>query len=147
MSFDFFFSLFDDILQLSLQIIVRRRYLYKPKLIIFSLIKPCLYLVSQFLSGLFNQISQSFNLKSMVGIAVLQLISQTLEISFIQSRYLDFGELDFPFIMFNNLLNFMFELEIVLLDQLQSVLFTSLQLFVDFQNTSDFFLLCSNDCP
>lgn len=109
------------------------------------MVESSLYLASKFSSCFFNEISQSLNLKSMVGIAILQLISQTFEISFIQLSYLNFGEFNFPFIVLDYFFNFMLELEIVLLDQLQSMLLTSLELFVDIQNTSDFLLFGGND--
>ena len=81
----------------------------------------------------------------MIGVAILQLASKTLEISLIQPRYLNFGELYFPFIVIDYLFNFVFELKIVLFDKLQPMLLTCLQLFVDLQNTSDLFLLGTND--
>ena len=68
----------------------------------------------------------------MVRVAVLQLVSQALEICFVEVRNLYFGELYFPFIVLDYLFYFMFELEVVFLDELQSMLLTRPELLVYF---------------
>ena len=118
MSFNFFLSLLDDILHLSLYVVMTLRNLNESKFILFSLIKPSLNFISQFASSLLDKVSQSLNLQSMISVAILQLVSQTLKVCLVQLSNLDFVKLDFPLIMFNYFLNFMLKLIVVLFYQL-----------------------------
>jgi len=83
----------------------------------------------------------------MISVAILQLISQAFKVSLVQLRDFDFVELNFSFIMLDYLLDFMLKFIIVLFYELQPMFLTYLELFVDFQNTSNFFLFGCNYCP
>ncbi len=94
------------------------RNLDKPELVFFPLVKSSLNFISQFSSGFFNEVSQPFDFQSMISIAILQLVSQTFKICFVELRNLDFVELDFSFVVLDYLLDFVFEFIVVFFDEL-----------------------------
>lgn len=47
--------------------------------------------------------------------------------------------------MFDDIIDFILELVVIFFYQFQSMLFISLEVFVNLQNAVDFFFLCSND--
>ena len=81
----------------------------------------------------------------MVGITILHFSPQALDISLIQLTDLDFIEFYFSLIVFDNILDLVFQLIVVLLNQLKSVLFIPLQVLVDFKYSSNLLLLSSDN--
>ena len=81
----------------------------------------------------------------MVGIAVLQLAPQALQVSLVKLRDLDLGQLDLPLVMLHDILDLMLELVVVLLDLLKPLLLVALEIFVDFEDALDLFLLGRDD--
>jgi hypothetical protein len=80
-----------------------------------------------------------------VGIAILQLVPQTLEIGLIELRNLDLGELDLPLVVLDDIFDLVLQLIVVLLDLLQSGFLIALQIFVDLQDALDLLLLYRDD--
>lgn len=66
----------------------------------------------------------------MISITILHLAPQTLKISLVQSTNLDLIELDFPFVVIDNLINLALQLVIVRFNQLQTLLLVDLEIFV-----------------
>lgn len=66
----------------------------------------------------------------MISITILHLTPQTLKISLVQSTNLDLIELDFPFVVIDNLINLALQLVIVRFNQLQTLLLVDLEIFV-----------------
>lgn len=66
-----------------------------------------------------------------VSIAVFKFIFKTLDISFIELTDFNLIQLDFSFIVFYHLLNFLFEFSVIISDLRESVFFISLQITID----------------
>lgn len=101
--------------------------------------------MGQVFPGFLEQIPQVLHLQRVVGITILQLAPQTLEVSLVKLRNLDFRQLDLPLVMLDDILNLMLEFVVVLLDLLQPLLLVALEVLVDLQDALDLFLLGRDD--
>ena len=142
---DLLVSLGDDGLELFLDIVVGDREVSQSQLVVSSEVQPFLDLMGQIFPGFLEQVPQVLHLKRVVGIAVLQLAPQALQVSLVKLRDLDLGQLDLPLVMLHDILDLMLELVVVLLDLLESLLLVALEIFVDFEDALDLFLLGRDD--
>lgn len=101
--------------------------------------------MGQVFPGFLEQIPQVLHLQCVVGITILQLAPQTLQVSLIKLRNLDFRQFDLPLIMLDDILDLMFEFVVVLLDLLQSLLLVALEILVDLQDALDLFFFGRDD--
>lgn len=101
--------------------------------------------MGQVFPGFLEQIPQALHLQRVVGITILQLAPQTLEVSLVKLRNFDLGQLDLPLIMLDDILDLMLEFVVVLLDLLQPLLLVALEVLVDLQDALDLFLLGRDD--
>lgn len=145
-SFDLFLPLRHHVLQLFLNAIVRNSKLSQSELIFLSQFQPILNFVSQFFPGFLEVGPQGIDFKSVISIAILHLASETIEVSLIKLRNLDFSELNFPLVVLNDVLDLVLQLVVVLLDLLEPSLLVLLQVSVELQQSLDFLLLGSYHC-
>ena len=145
MALDLFVPLRDDRLEFLLDAVVGNVEVGESQLVVPPEVEPLLDLVGQVLPGFLEQVPEVLHLEGVVGIAVLQLAPQALEICLVQLRDLDLGELDLPLVVLDDILDLVLEFVVVLLDQLQPVLLVALEVLVDLQDALDLLLLGRDD--
>jgi hypothetical protein len=82
----------------------------------------------------------------MVSIAILHFAAKALEIGIIELRNLDFGKLDFAFVVLDDIFNLMLELVVVFLDLLKTRLLVALKIGIQVQQPLDLLFLCCDHC-
>lgn len=134
---DFYFllALCHHVLEFSLYLVVGHCYFRQSQFVVFAQIQSVLHFACESFSGFFEQVSEFFGFLGVVGVAVLELVAQTVEVGFVEFADFDFGEFYFPFVVFNDVSDFVFEFVVVFLNQLQSLLFVLFQISVNVEQS------------
>lgn len=135
----------DHILQLLMLPFVLYFVLVQSNLVLLPQVQPILNILGEAGLRLPEQVQKVVPFPAVSRKPIIHVISQCLDIGFIELGHLDLHQLDLPLVVLNQILDFLFQFIVVQPNCCQSCLFVDLELTVQVAESLDFLLLCLDD--